>query len=149
MRLYASDSYGSSSSGSLSLRGQHPRRELGCQCEHALQEACLTRRWPVQPAVAVGPRLERREGGRRQAGREVDREAAVLEPAEPAEEEDGAVRPHEDEIQSRKCAGELGGVDVHCEVVDVLDIALVRTFAIFRHLRWARRPREALLSRRH
>ena len=37
-----------------------------------------------------------------------------------------------------------------CEVVDdVLDIALafVRTFAIHRHLRWARRPREALLSR--
>ena len=35
-----------------------------------------------------------------------------------------------------------------CEVVDVLDIALVRTFAIYRHLRWARRPKGALRSRR-
>ena len=35
------------------------------------------------------------------------------------------------------------------EVVDVLDIALVRTFAICRHLRWARRPREVKLLSRH
>ena len=78
--------------GDLELRRQHARRELGCKCEHALKEACLTRRWPVQPAIAVGPCLERCEGGRRQAGSEVDREAAVLDPAEPAEEEDDNVQ---------------------------------------------------------
>ena len=34
-----------------------------------------------------------------------------------------------------------------CEVVDVLDIALVRTFAICRRIARAHRPREALLDR--
>ena len=52
--------------GDLELRRQHARRELGSQHEHALMEARLARRRPVQPAVGHGPRFERRERGRRQ-----------------------------------------------------------------------------------
>ena len=74
--------------GDLELRGQRARRKLGSQREHTLQEARLAGRRPVQPAVGHGPSFERRERGRRQAGREVDREAVVLDPAEPPAEEE-------------------------------------------------------------
>ena len=78
--------------GDFELHGQHARQELSCQPEDALQEACFACWQPNQPAVGHGPRFERGERGRRQARREVDREAVVLDPAEPAEEKDDDVQ---------------------------------------------------------
>ena len=72
----------------LSSAGRGPRCQLSSQCENSLQKACLARRRPVEPLVGHGPRFELGERGWRQAGREVDREAAVLDPAETTKEKD-------------------------------------------------------------
>ena len=73
----------------LELRGQRAARcQLSSQCENPLKKARLTRWRPVESLVGHGPRFELGERGWRQAGREVDREAAVLDPAEPAKEKD-------------------------------------------------------------
>ena len=73
----------------LELRGQRAAScQLSRQCENSLKKACLTRRRPVESAVGHGPRFELGERDWRQAGREVDLEAAVLDPAESAKEKD-------------------------------------------------------------
>ena len=73
--------------GDLERGGQRARRaELRSQRQHALQERSLICRRPVEPAVGHGPLLEGGERGRRQAGREVDLEAVVVDPAESPEQ---------------------------------------------------------------
>ena len=75
----------------LSCAGSAPVASSAANVSTRCMEACLACRRPVQSAVGHGPRFERGERGRRQAVSEVDRKAAVLDPAEPAEEEDDDV----------------------------------------------------------
>ena len=105
--------------GEFERRGQLARRELSGQREHELQEAYFASWRPVQPAVDHGPRFERGERGRRQAGREVDREAVVLDPGEPPGQVNDDVGRYmalsvaQSALHQLQIHDELGGADVH------------------------------------
>ena len=81
--------------GDLELRGQHARvvsspANVRTRCKKPVS---LIGDHSSRPSARPRPTpLERGEHGRRQAGGEVDREAAVLDLAEPAEEEDDDVQ---------------------------------------------------------